>query len=102
VLLMDFSLIIQVVVVILILLAAITAIFGPKSWLWVSAGFGLLAGSVIGVVQEGSLLGLRYGFGYGALIDVMFIPAGYLTRIIRDKEPELRKLYRRNKKDRSE
>ena len=99
---MNFSPIIQVIVIILILLAAITAIFGPKSWLWMSAGFGLLAGSVIGMVQEGSLQGLRYGFRYGALIDVMFIPAGYLTRIIRDKEPELRKLYRRRKKDRSE
>ena len=99
---MNFSPVVQILVVVWILLAAITAIFGPKSWLWMSAGFGLLAGSVIGVVQEGSLQGLRYGFGYGALIDVMFIPAGYLTRIIRDKEPELRKLYRRNKKHRSE
>lgn len=99
---MDFSPFIQVFVVIFILLAAITAIFGPKSWLWVSAGFGFLAGSVIGLVQEGTLQGLRYGLGYGALIDIMFIPAGYLTRYIRDKEPQLRKLYSRNKRNREE
>lgn len=99
---MDLSPIAQVLVVIFILLAAITAIFGPKSWLWLSAGFGFLAGSVVGVVQVGTLQGLRYGLGYGALIDIIFIPAGYLTRYIRDKEPQLRKLYRRNKKNREE